>query len=47
MIFLADSLIFPDHTVALDLMVSQLDKAVASLIGGAGDTVSVLEPCKA
>ena len=45
MIFLADSFIFPDHSVALDLMVSQLDKAVASLIGGAGDTVNALAAC--
>jgi len=47
MIFLADSFIFPDHSIALDLMVSQLDKAVASLIGGAGDTVNVLPACLA
>ena len=46
MIFLADSLIFPDHSIALDLMVSQLDKAVASLIGGAGDKVTVLAACE-
>ena len=44
---MADSFIFPDHSIALDLMVSQLDKAVASLIGGAGDTVNVLPACLA
>ena len=47
MIFLADSLIFPNHTIALDIMVSQFDKAVASLIGGAGDKVTTLAACEA
>ena len=46
MIFLADSLEFPDHSIALDLMISQLDKAQASLIGGGNQEVDVLDVCE-